>query len=108
MVKVIKDTTSSLLAEGLGFAVVWESMFVGTLLPALNAYTLGQMLALYEHKVFCLGVLWNLNSFDQWGVELGKELAGELLPMVKGKKPVAGRNGSTEGLLKAFHAMREG
>ena len=43
------------------------------------------LIALYEHKVFCLGVLWNLNSFDQWGVELGKHLAGKILPFFKDK-----------------------
>ena len=48
------------------------------ILPKLTAYTLGQLLALFEHKVFCLGVLWNINSFDQWGVELGKVLAKDL------------------------------
>lgn len=49
------------------------------LLPALNAYTLGQLLALYEHKIFVQGVLWDINSFDQWGVELGKVLAKNIL-----------------------------
>ena len=49
-------------------------------LPHLDASTLGQLVALYEHKVFCLGALWGVNAFDQWGVELGKKLAGEILP----------------------------
>ena len=48
-------------------------------LPRLDPYNLGRLIALYEHKTFALGVLWNLNSFDQWGVELGKELAQRLL-----------------------------
>lgn len=55
------------------------------ILPELTPFVLGQLLALYEHKVFCLGVLWNLNSFDQWGVELGKHLAGKILPFFKDK-----------------------
>ncbi|MFD0915842.1 glucose-6-phosphate isomerase [Pseudahrensia aquimaris] len=76
------------------------------LYPELTPFVLGQLIALYEHKVFTQGVIWNVNSFDQWGVELGKELAGELLPLVKGEADGSGRNGSTLGLLDAFHAMR--
>ncbi|MGI9365303.1 MAG: glucose-6-phosphate isomerase [Rhizobiaceae bacterium] len=77
------------------------------LYPKLNPFVLGQLIALYEHKVFVQGVIWNINSFDQWGVELGKELAGQLLPLVKGEADAAGRNGSTTGLLKTFLSMRE-
>lgn len=76
------------------------------LYPALTPFVLGQLIALYEHKVFVQGAIWNINSFDQWGVELGKELASELLPMVKGEKTAHGRNGSTSGLLETFHAMK--
>ncbi len=76
------------------------------LYPRLTPFILGQLIALYEHKVFVQGAIWNINSFDQWGVELGKELAGELLPMVKGEKDAEGRSGSTQGLLAAYHAMR--
>ncbi|MEO0637660.1 MAG: glucose-6-phosphate isomerase [Pseudomonadota bacterium] len=68
----------------------------------LDPETLGKLIALYEHKVFVMGVIWNINSFDQWGVELGKELAGSLLPMVTGDQPVAGRDVSTEGLVQNF------
>ncbi|MFZ2628914.1 MAG: glucose-6-phosphate isomerase [Rugosibacter sp.] len=71
------------------------------LLPRLNPYTLGQLIALYEHKVFALGVLWNLNSFDQWGVEYGKQLASRLLPMIEGNTPATGLDSSTAGLLAA-------
>ena len=45
-----------------------------------NPYTLGALLAMYEHKIFVQGVLWNINSYDQWGVELGKQLANKILP----------------------------
>ncbi len=75
------------------------------LYPKLTPHVLGQLIALYEHKVFVQGTIWNINSFDQWGVELGKELAGELLPRVMGEHGEA-RNGSTEGLLAAFADMR--
>ena len=71
------------------------------LLPRLTPYTLGQLIALYEHKVFALGVLWNLNSFDQWGVEYGKQLASRLLPMIEGNTPAIGLDSSTAGLLAA-------
>ncbi|MBI5861671.1 MAG: glucose-6-phosphate isomerase [Rhodocyclales bacterium] len=71
------------------------------LLPRLDPYTLGQLVALYEHKVFTLGALWNLNSFDQWGVEYGKQLASRLLPMLEGCAPVAGLDSSTAGLIAA-------
>ena len=64
----------------------------------LDPRTLGLLLALYEHKVFVQGVLWGINSFDQWGVELGKELAGALLPAVKGEAK-ADVDASTEQLL---------
>jgi glucose-6-phosphate isomerase len=57
------------------------------------------LIALYEHRVFVEGVIWGLNSFDQWGVELGKELATALLPVVEGKVGVEGLDSSTEGLL---------
>jgi len=77
------------------------------LYPKLTPHVLGQLIALYEHKVFVQGAIWNINSFDQWGVELGKELAGELLPVVKGETEADGRNASTRGLIEAFRAMRE-
>ncbi|WP_193369096.1 glucose-6-phosphate isomerase [Pelagibius marinus] len=68
--------------------------------------TLGRLIALYEHKVFVQGRIWGINSFDQWGVELGKQLAGELLPMVKGESEAEGRDSSTVGLLKALAKFR--
>ena len=66
----------------------------------LTPRLLGAIVALYEHRVFVEGVIWGLNSFDQWGVELGKELATELLPMVAGRVPVPpAKDGSTAGLV---------
>jgi glucose-6-phosphate isomerase len=53
-------------------------------LPALDAYHLGALLAIYEHKVFTQGIVWGINSFDQWGVELGKTIAGRILPALRG------------------------
>ncbi|MEP3279978.1 MAG: glucose-6-phosphate isomerase [Stappiaceae bacterium] len=65
----------------------------------LDPYTLGRLISLYEHRVFVEGAIWDINSFDQWGVELGKELATELLPMVNGESPSEGKDSSTLGLL---------
>jgi len=71
------------------------------LLPRLDPHTLGALIALYEHKVFTLGVLWHLDAFDQWGVEYGKQIASSLLPMIEGTAPVAGVDSSTAGLIAA-------
>jgi len=65
----------------------------------LTPFALGRLIALYEHRVFVEGVIWGINSFDQWGVELGKELATALLPMVKGETPAEDKDASTRGLL---------
>ncbi|ODN69942.1 Glucose-6-phosphate isomerase [Methylobrevis pamukkalensis] len=74
---------------------------------SLDPATLGKLIALYEHKVFVQGVIWGVNSFDQWGVELGKQLASALLPAVKGEtKPAAGQDSSTRGLVAAFLALK--
>jgi glucose-6-phosphate isomerase len=66
--------------------------------PRLTPFVLGQIIALYEHRVFVEGAIWGINSFDQWGVELGKELAGALLPMVQGAD-AGSKDASTRGLL---------
>jgi len=71
--------------------------------PLLDPETLGKIVALYEHRVFVEGVILGINSFDQWGVELGKELATALGPMVTGAEPIAGKDGSTAQLLTYLH-----
>ncbi len=77
------------------------------LLPRLEAFTLGQLVALYEHKVFCLGALWGIDAFDQWGVELGKQLAGPILAALEaGVARPGGQDGSTEGLLSAVGRLQ--
>jgi glucose-6-phosphate isomerase len=73
----------------------------------LDPKTLGMLIALYEHKVFVQGVIWGVNSFDQWGVELGKALASDLVPMVKGDVKVDQKDSSTTGLLNAFHELQK-
>jgi glucose-6-phosphate isomerase len=74
----------------------------------LDPETLGALVALYEHKVFAQGAIWGINSFDQWGVELGKELANGLTPMVEGREKPVGRDGSTAGLIKALAKLSSG
>ncbi|MDB5369180.1 MAG: glucose-6-phosphate isomerase [Roseomonas sp.] len=70
------------------------------LLPRLDAHTLGQLVALYEHKVFCLGVLWDIDAFDQWGVELGKQLSTSILPELMPEGRVGPHDPSTTGLIE--------
>ncbi len=71
--------------------------------PRLTPYVLGQIIALYEHRVFVEGVVLGLNSFDQWGVELGKELASALAPVVVGEKDAGDVDGSTRMLVDYIH-----
>ncbi|MCE9632700.1 MAG: glucose-6-phosphate isomerase [Methylophilales bacterium] len=68
----------------------------------LNPKTLGSLIALYEHKIFVQGIIWNINSFDQWGVELGKQLAQAIQPQLVDDKPVTGHDASTRGLINYF------
>ena len=76
------------------------------LYKSLDPFTLGRLIALYEHRVFVEGVIWGLNSFDQWGVELGKELATGLQPVVEGKTSTDGLDSSTAGLLSHLKALQ--
>ena len=69
------------------------------ILPRLDPHSLGMLIALYEHKVFVQGVIWGINSFDQWGVELGKQLAGRLLPALKGEAGFDDIDQSTRALI---------
>ena len=74
----------------------------------LTPWRLGSLIALYEHKIFTQGVVWDVNSFDQWGVELGKQLAGRILPKLADASPVTGLDSSTGGLINHFKALRDG
>jgi glucose-6-phosphate isomerase len=76
------------------------------LLEQLTPYTLGELIALYEYKIFYQGVIWNIYSFDQWGVELGKQLANKILPELADQKPVTTHDASTNGLINAYKRMR--
>ena len=76
------------------------------LYPRLTPRVLGMLIALYEHKIFVQGVIWDVNSFDQWGVELGKVLAQAIRPELDGDAPVTAHDASTNALIAAFKEMR--
>jgi glucose-6-phosphate isomerase len=76
------------------------------LFKKLTPKVLGSLIAMYEHKIFVQGVIWNIFSFDQWGVELGKQLAGKILPELADDKPVNTHDSSTNGLINAYKKMR--
>ena len=75
------------------------------LYPKLTPEVLGSLIAFYEHKIFTQGVIWNVNSFDQMGVELGKQLAKKILPELSGPDPVTGHDSSTNGLINAIRRI---
>jgi glucose-6-phosphate isomerase len=72
----------------------------------INPATLGALVAMYEHKIFVQGIIWNINSYDQWGVELGKQLAKVILPELNGTSTVASHDSSTNGLINFFKKQR--
>ena len=74
--------------------------------PQLDPFTLGQIVALYEHRVFVEGVILGINSYDQWGVELGKELATELQPVIEGTTRADDKDASTRALVDYLHTHR--
>ncbi len=74
--------------------------------PRLTPERLGSLVALYEHKVFVQGTIWGVNSYDQWGVELGKQLAKALLPKVQGKERTTSHDSSTRGLVAAYLKLK--
>jgi glucose-6-phosphate isomerase len=76
------------------------------LFKRLTPGVLGSLIAMYEHKIFVQGVIWNIFSFDQWGVELGKQLANNILPELPDNKPVDNHDSSTNGLINAYKQMR--
>ncbi len=76
------------------------------LVKKITPFTLGQLIALYEHKIFVQGVIWNIYSFDQWGVELGKQLANKILPELQNSVNIVSHDSSTNGLINAYKKMR--
>jgi len=76
------------------------------LLKKITPRSLGSLIAMYEHKIFVQGIIWNIYSFDQWGVELGKQLAGKILPELKDNTEVNSHDSSTNGLINQYKAWR--
>ncbi|MET3112865.1 glucose-6-phosphate isomerase [Pedobacter sp. CG_S7] len=76
------------------------------LLKRVTPYSLGTLIAIYEHKIFVQGIIWNIFSFDQWGVELGKQLAKSILPELKNEKQITSHDASTNGLINQFKSWR--
>jgi glucose-6-phosphate isomerase len=105
-------TADQVRAEGVAEALIPHKVFSGNrptntlLLPELNPYTLGQLIALYEHKIFVQGAIWNINSFDQWGVELGKVLAKDIYANLKSANPSKSYDSSTNSLLEAYKNLQ--
>jgi len=112
--KTLAEATEELRAAGMPEkkvrALAAHKVFPGNrpsntfLYRKLTPATLGALVALYEHKVFVQGAIWNINSFDQWGVELGKVLAGEIEPLLAGGK-LDGRDSSTSGLIGTYRRL---
>jgi glucose-6-phosphate isomerase len=106
-------TKEELVAEGVEEALLPFKVFEGNrptnsiLIKQLTPFTLGELVALYEHKIFVQGIIWNIYSFDQWGVELGKQLANKILPELQDDSPVTAHDTSTNGLINAFKKMRK-
>eukprot|EP00301_Raphidiophrys_heterophryoidea_P023113 c7093_g1_i1.p1 GENE.c7093_g1_i1~~c7093_g1_i1.p1 ORF type:complete len:549 (+),score=146.76 c7093_g1_i1:53-1699(+) len=115
--KTSDEARSELQSSGLSTAEVDElvphKVFEGNrptnslLFHKLTPYTLGALLALYEHKIFVQGAIWNINSFDQWGVELGKQLAKKILPELHSEEEVKSHDASTNGLINEFKKLRK-
>jgi glucose-6-phosphate isomerase len=72
------------------------------LIDELTPFNLGRLIALYEHKIFVQGIIWNIYSFDQWGVELGKQLANNILPELKSDASLLHHDASTAGLISFY------
>jgi glucose-6-phosphate isomerase len=114
--KTAKEARAELEAQGLHGealeALLPHKVFPGNkptntlLFDKLDPHTLGMLIALYEHKVFVQSVVWNINPFDQWGVELGKQLAGKILPELRDATATSKHDASTSGLIDYFRNHR--
>jgi glucose-6-phosphate isomerase len=112
------EAKAELEAQGLSgpalYSLLPHKLFPGNqpsntiLLEQLTPKTLGALIAMYEHKVFVQGIIWGLNSFDQWGVEYGKQLAKAIQPLLAGEQPAAGHDCSTAGLIDLYRQASRG
>ncbi len=115
--KTSEEARSELVAAGMHGkeleALLPHKVFAGNrptntlLFDRLDAHTLGMLIALYEHKVFVQSVVWNINPFDQWGVELGKQLAGKILPELLDHDTPSQHDASTDGLINYYRQHRQ-
>ena len=107
-------TPSEVRDEGVPEGLIGHKTFPGnrpsTMLLAgrLTPFVLGQLVALYEHRTFTQGVIWNVNSFDQWGVELGKVLATAIIPELSDNTAVLAHDSSTNALIERYRSHRGG
>ena len=106
-------TSEEVRAEGTPEAIVSARVFTGNrpttsiMAPALTPSVLGQLIALYEHITFVEGAVWGIDSFDQWGVELGKVLAKQILPAIEGSsEALDAQDQSTRALIEYYRANR--
>lgn len=115
--KTDEEAENELIKQGLSSSQIAKlvpyKVFAGNkptnsiIIKKITPYTLGQLIALYEHKIFTQGIIWNIFSFDQWGVELGKQLANKILPELQNNDPVSGHDASTNGLINAWKQMKK-
>lgn len=115
--KTRSEAEAELAAAGMDAAAIARiapfKVFAGNkptnsiLFRKMTPRVLGALVAMYEHKIFVQGILWNIYSFDQWGVELGKQLAKKILPELEGEAPVSSHDSSTNGLINAWKKMKK-
>src|SRR5262249_28238483 len=105
-------TADEVKAEGVPERLIAHKTFPGNrpstsmLFDELNAHSLGRLVSLYEHKIFVQGAVWNINSFDQWGVELGKQLAKAIEPELRAPGSVTSHDSSTNSLINDYKGRR--
>jgi glucose-6-phosphate isomerase len=114
--KTEAEARAELVAQGLADeaieALLPYKVFPGNrpsntlLFEKLDPYTLGMLIALYEQKIFVQSVVWNINAFDQWGVEFGKQLANKLLPELRSSETVTTHDSSTNNLINSYRNQR--
>lgn len=107
--KTLEEARAELESQGMSGealeSLLPHKVFLGNrpttsiLFDKLTPYTLGKLIALYEHKIFVQGIIWDINSYDQWGVEYGKQIAQQILPLLKSDQPINNFDGSTNGLI---------